>query len=465
MMLTVIKSDTWLLILLGLSLPMMIDSFGYNHVGFIIFRILRTNKPNLLGRNRFELFQLFASSCPHSAHDAGATLPSGAEYSTLTLLEHMHLLTPNLHDNRNSVIDFFVNTMGFGLDPKGVGNVENKSGVVFVNCGPSQLHLNDEPHHCQKMEELYRTQESSSSQNHDQTLPAFEIGLRYTDLNQLKDELSKRPSSDALCSYNEISINGSDAVRITDVYGRVFVVREALEISQNNIENEQPTISSICQQQVIHASQEDSARYPSEIVKRYGISPDSQTRCEGIDYIEFFVPVTKKDIENGEKSVAEKIAKFYEYFLDATTTVVNDGISNIAIIGFGKIDGFGRAEQSLLFREVLVDNNDDDDIDDILERRRRVASSDDLGTGHHIAIYVGSTDEDYRAFATRFSETGGLMWINPLFEDKVIDVDSAMTVKQFRFKDIIDIETGDALYVLEHEIRSIDHPSLPGRTK
>jgi len=62
-------------------------------------------------------------------------MPSGESYSTLTLLEHMHLLTPNVHHSDTSnddgnFIDLFVKTMGFGLDPKSVKSIDKDSGKM-----------------------------------------------------------------------------------------------------------------------------------------------------------------------------------------------------------------------------------------------------------------------------------------------------------------------------------------------
>lgn len=61
-------------------------------------------------------------------------IPGGESYSTLTLLEHMHLLTPNVHhgtsNGSKSIIDLFVNTMGFGLDPKSVDSINKESGEM-----------------------------------------------------------------------------------------------------------------------------------------------------------------------------------------------------------------------------------------------------------------------------------------------------------------------------------------------
>jgi hypothetical protein len=40
----------------------------------------------------------------------------------------------------------------------------------------------------------------------------------------------------------------------------------------------------------------------------------------------------------------------------------------------------------------------------------------------------------------------------------------AIEWKQFRFKDIIDIETGQKIFELEHEMRSIEHEAWPGKS-
>ena len=202
------------------------------------------------------------------------------------------------------------------------------------------------------------------------------------------------------------------------------------------------------QQKIIYNNETFAQLYPPNIVEQYGVQID-QTICRGIDYLEFFVFVTKED---AGKTV-ESIARFYDFFFDAPTSLVNDGTSNIAIIGFGKIDENGRPEQSLLFREIVVDE----------PQQHQVVNSKDLGTGHHITIYVGNCDADFEVAASNCVD-GELLWVNPHFLDRVLDVDEAMKCKQFRFKDIVDIHTGETLYVLEHEIRSISHPLFPGRS-
>ena len=358
-------------------------------------------------------------------------IPAGENYSTLTLLEHLHLLNFNVHkqttsDSNATLVDFFTNTLGFGMDPKSIDSLLSRKGVVFVNAGPSQLHLNDDSEYCRKIVELQTS--TSTLTSRDCGKHPFEIGLRYNSLVTLKKELAKNSE---FCSYDVSSLgDGREIIRVTDIYGTVFVAREVMG-SADGCKSEKPTISSICQQQIICGDNEEAT--------------EVETTCKGIDFIEFFVHVSKEEIGK----TAEKIARFYDFFFDAPTSVVNDGKSYIAIIGCGSIDENGRAEQSLLFREVVADDPDS-----------CVAHNDELGTGHHIAIYVGNCDEDFKVAASNCLD-GGLMWVNPQFEDVVIDVDAAMDNKQFRFKNIVDIETGEILYVLEHEIRSISHPLFP----
>ena len=82
-------------------------------------------------RIKFRRYSLFTASL------SGTVVPTGESYSTLTLLEHIHLLTPDIHEHDdcigneiNSKVDFFVNAMGLSLDPKSCDNIEAKSGKL-----------------------------------------------------------------------------------------------------------------------------------------------------------------------------------------------------------------------------------------------------------------------------------------------------------------------------------------------
>ena len=167
-----------------------------------------------------------------------------------------------------------------------------------------------------------------------------------------------------------------------------------------------------------------------EIATRYG-KVDSD--CQGIDYVEFQCPMGQ----------AERIALFYESVLDATTSTVQDQEgSSIAIIAVGNVDEMGRSEQCLLFRE----------------------SSDPLPPydGHHIALYVGESVEDFEQ-AFQNAQLANIVWCNPRFSDQVMSLEGLRKEQQFRFKNIIDMETGELIMELEHEMRSIHHKAWPGK--
>jgi hypothetical protein len=55
-----------------------------------------------------------------------------------------------------------------------------------------------------------------------------------------------------------------------------------------------------------------------------------------------------------------------------------------------------------------------------------------------------------------------VVWDHPQVSEKVDTLEGARKWKQFRFKDIVDMETGETVFVLEHEMRSIEHELWPG---
>ena len=68
------------------------------------------------------------------AENGDSVVPMGESYSTLTLLEHMHLLTPNVHNSidtngHKNMIDLFTK-LGFGVDPKSVESINKGSGEM-----------------------------------------------------------------------------------------------------------------------------------------------------------------------------------------------------------------------------------------------------------------------------------------------------------------------------------------------
>jgi hypothetical protein len=122
----------------------------------------------------------------------------------------------------------------------------------------------------------------------------------------------------------------------------------------------------------------------------------------GIPYVEFHVPV----------GTAAGIARFYREILGAKAKVVANG-SKAAHVSVG-------LKQEFIFRETEGTPPEYD--------------------GHHIQVYV----EDF----------GGPHDL--LAKHDLITEESDRC--QYRFEDIIDLDSGEVLFTIEHEIRSMTHP-------
>jgi hypothetical protein len=110
---------------------------------------------------------------------------------------------------------------------------------------------------------------------------------------------------------------------------------------------------------------------------------------------------------------AHGIARFYEMVMQAPATVTPNGEGSVARVKVGP-------RQDLVFRETSAPIPEYD--------------------GHHIAIYVADFSGTHRRLGQR----------------RLISEES--NEYQYRFKDIVDPDTGDLLFVLEHEVRSYTHP-------
>jgi hypothetical protein len=122
----------------------------------------------------------------------------------------------------------------------------------------------------------------------------------------------------------------------------------------------------------------------------------------GIPYVEFDVP----------PGAAKGICEFYPKVMAMPARLSNaDG--TIASVQMGK-------NQYLLFRETDQPQSDYD--------------------GHHVQMYITDFSGPYRRLAER-----GLIY-------------SEDNQYQYRFRDIVDPETGKRLFTIEHEVRSATHP-------
>jgi hypothetical protein len=122
----------------------------------------------------------------------------------------------------------------------------------------------------------------------------------------------------------------------------------------------------------------------------------------GIPYVEFDVPV----------GTAQGIARFYREIVDVPATVAN-GDGTVARVTVGK-------QQYLLFRETDAPQPEFDE--------------------HHVQIYVVNFSGPYRKLSER----------------KLVSQEDNQY--QYRFRDLVDLDSGKLLFTIEHEVRSFTHP-------
>jgi hypothetical protein len=127
----------------------------------------------------------------------------------------------------------------------------------------------------------------------------------------------------------------------------------------------------------------------------------------GMAYVAFDVPA----------GTAPRIGRFYREIFEAPAELVDDAGNLAARVQVGH-------KQYLVFRET--------------------AGALPPFDGHHLQIYVGNFSGPYR----RLGERG------------LVSEESSQV--QYRFKDIVDLDSGEPLYTIEHEVRSMTHP-LYGR--
>jgi hypothetical protein len=122
----------------------------------------------------------------------------------------------------------------------------------------------------------------------------------------------------------------------------------------------------------------------------------------GIPYVEFDVPV----------GTAKRIAAFYPAIMGTPATVTNSD-ATVARVQMGK-------DQYLQFRETDAPQPPFD--------------------GHHVQMYIANFSGPYQK----------------LRERNLISVEDNQY--QYRFQDIVDLETNNVLFSVEHEVRSATHP-------
>eukprot|EP00927_Polykrikos_kofoidii_P068990 TRINITY_DN64365_c0_g1_i1.p1 TRINITY_DN64365_c0_g1~~TRINITY_DN64365_c0_g1_i1.p1 ORF type:complete len:348 (-),score=38.80 TRINITY_DN64365_c0_g1_i1:149-1192(-) len=88
--------------------------------------------------------------------------------------------------------------------------------------------------------------------------------------------------------------------------------------------------------------------------------------------------------------------------------------------------------------------------------------------GHHVAVYVGEigsgdVSDSFASMYTRVQDAK-LVYNNPRFPHLTYNsMEDALTHAEFRLMDLVDPQTGEVAYQLEHEIRSLEHITFNGR--
>lgn len=123
----------------------------------------------------------------------------------------------------------------------------------------------------------------------------------------------------------------------------------------------------------------------------------------GVPYVEFDVP----------EGTATGIARFYRKVLDTPGAVGEDQHGRFATCSVGR-------DQRLVFRET----------------DRPLPAYD----GHHLQVYLADFSGPHKQLDKR-----GL----------IIEESDRW---QYRFKDIVDLDSGEVLFTIEHEVRSMTHP-------
>jgi len=349
---------------------------------------------------------------PSSPDDGGGT----GGYGYLSHLDYLQLNIPYYPPDYHCsfALPFYVDILGCGIDPRKARNVEQMinggeckgegecDGTFWANCGASQFHLPD------------------SNGGAAQVLPGS-IGLLYESLGPLMERLGALDSAtvDFEWAVGTDAHTGRKHVRLVDPYGNIFYCRETASNTSPYPFADHPVLTA--------DSEEHLAAFP-RLTGRFGATTD----CLGISYLEVRCP----------RGQAENIANFYRVAMGAAAAAVEDPEGGaVAVVAVGDVGDDGRPVQSLLFRE-----------DD---------AEAPLYDGHHVALYVGDCQEDFDN-VFRNCEQAGIVWVNRRFSDKAKDIGGARRWKQFRFKDIINLATGEVIMELEHVIKSVEHLDFPG---
>ena len=85
--------------------------------------------------------------------------------------------------------------------------------------------------------------------------------------------------------------------------------------------------------------------------------------------------------------------------------------------------------------------------------------------GYHICMYINDFEKTYtnaKNFQLNDHTEVNCVWHNPRFPTSTFEtLDSCLAQdKEFRIKDVLDVDTGEVIYQLEWEVRALEHKSF-----
>ncbi len=187
------------------------------------------------------------------------------------------------------------------------------------------------------------------------------------------------------------------------VPGQIGVVVPDLDLLQGRLKAVQDRLAGT---QFVWSVEDDSVSVTcpwGNHFRCYAPAPRFGDMSLGMPFVEFQV----------KAGTAKGIARFYQEVMRAPSQIESDNGIPLARVGIGR-------NQWLLFRDTEEEIRPYD--------------------GHHIAVYVANFSGPYEFLKLH----------NLIMED--------VRNHQFRFKSVVDPETGDELFVIEHEVRSLRHP-------
>ena len=149
---------------------------------------------------------------------------------------------------------------------------------------------------------------------------------------------------------------------------------------------------------------------------------------------------------------AQRIGLFYEEMLGCSVTYTSAGDecarARTATVAVGPSVHF------VFLDEDMAPLSD--------QEERWQAGPAGAGFGLHVCVYISDFKHAYNRMHAK-----GLVWTNPRFShlDRCDTYAEAVASRQFRFRQIVDVETGAPLLELEHEVRAQRHVQFFKRVK